>query len=84
MKKKRPKPSSYHTLFPAEPSFNSLPSSTADFFRLIAVVSIAAAVAVACSFITASLNQPPKPFCDATHDPDDSLAGNASINSRIQ
>ncbi|KAL1531212.1 hypothetical protein AAHA92_33915 [Salvia divinorum] len=74
MKKKRPKPSSYRTLFPAEPSLNSLPSSKADFSRLIAVISISAAVAVACTFITASLNQPPKPFCDATDDPDDSLA----------
>ncbi|XP_057810255.1 uncharacterized protein LOC131024720 isoform X2 [Salvia miltiorrhiza] len=74
MKKKRPKPSSYRTLFPPEPSLNSLPSSKADFSRLIAVVSIAAAVALACNFITASLNQPPKPFCDTTDDLNDPLS----------
>lgn len=73
-KKKRPKPSSSHTLFPAEPSLNSLPSSKADFTRLIAVVSIAAAVAFVCNFIAASLNQPPKSFCDTTSGLDDSIS----------
>lgn len=81
-KKKRHKPS-YSTLFPAEPSSDSLPSTKADFSRLIAVVSIAAAVAVACNFIAGSLNQPPKPFCDSTDDPDDSFSGNGSINSLL-
>ncbi|KAG8374633.1 hypothetical protein BUALT_Bualt10G0016300 [Buddleja alternifolia] len=66
-KKKKPKPSS-PTLFPVEPSSNSLPSSKADLSRLIAVVSIAAAVAVACNLIANSLNQPPKPFCDTVTD----------------
>lgn len=73
-KKKRPKPSSPHTLFPAEPSLNTLPSSKADFTRLIAVVSIAAVVAFVCNFIAACLNQPPKPFCDTTYHLDDSLS----------
>ncbi|KAH6817990.1 hypothetical protein C2S51_001593 [Perilla frutescens var. frutescens] len=73
-KKKRPKPSSHRTLFPAEPSLNSLPSSKADFTRLIAVVCIASVVAVACNFIAASLNQPPKLFCDTISDFDDSLS----------
>ncbi|KAK6162159.1 hypothetical protein DH2020_002000 [Rehmannia glutinosa] len=75
-KRKRPKQSSsYHTLFPVEPFLNSLPSSKADFTRLIAVVSIAAAVAAACHFIASSLNQQPKPFCDSTtSDPFDSLS----------
>ncbi|KAI3469045.1 hypothetical protein Pfo_025708 [Paulownia fortunei] len=76
-KRKRPKPSSsYHTLVSVEPFLNSLPSSKADFTRLIAVVSIAAAVAVVCNFIAASLIQPPKPFCDTTTDLDDSLSDN--------
>ncbi|PIN24751.1 hypothetical protein CDL12_02517 [Handroanthus impetiginosus] len=74
--KKRPKSSpSNHTLFPVEPSLNSLPSSKADFTRLLAVVVIAAAVAVACNFIATSLNQPQKPFCDTIiSDPDYSLS----------
>ncbi|KAL8552855.1 hypothetical protein ACS0TY_001510 [Phlomoides rotata] len=74
-KRKKPKPSIPHTLFPVEPSLNSLPSSKTDFFRLIAVVSIAAAVVVACNFIATSLNQPPTPFCDSnTSDSGDSVS----------
>ncbi|XP_012833808.1 PREDICTED: uncharacterized protein LOC105954678 isoform X1 [Erythranthe guttata] len=69
-KRKRPKP--YETQFPVELFLNSLPSSKPDFCRLIAVVSIAAAVAVACNFVATSFSQPPKPFCDTTSDPDGS------------
>ncbi|KAL2247300.1 UNVERIFIED_CONTAM: hypothetical protein Sindi_2582300, partial [Sesamum indicum] len=74
-RKRRPKPSSSsYALFPAEPSFNALPSSRADFTRLITVVSIAAAVAVVCNFMATYLNQPPTPFCNSTSsDLDDSL-----------
>ncbi|KAL3834962.1 hypothetical protein ACJIZ3_009698 [Penstemon smallii] len=70
-KKKRPNPSS------SSPSnlLNSLPSSKADFFRLISVISIAAAVALACNLIATSFNQPEKPFCDTTtSDYDDFLS----------
>ncbi|KZV53279.1 hypothetical protein F511_07573 [Dorcoceras hygrometricum] len=57
-------PKSSHNSFRAEPWLNSLPSSKADFFRLITVVSIAVAVAVACNFVATSINHQPKPFCD--------------------
>ncbi|CAA0825474.1 Unknown protein [Striga hermonthica] len=57
---KRRRPSS------SPPFLNSLPSSKADFGRLIAVVSIAAVVAAACHFIASSLMRPPKPFCDSS------------------
>ncbi|XP_073132990.1 uncharacterized protein [Henckelia pumila] len=59
----KPSPTSLNS-FGAETWLKSLPSSKADFFRLIAVASIAAAVAVTCNFIATSVNQQPKPFCD--------------------
>ncbi|XP_075517879.1 uncharacterized protein LOC142552126 isoform X3 [Primulina tabacum] len=58
-----PSPTSLNS-FRVEPWLKSMPSSKADLSRLIAVVSIAAAVAVACNFIANSINQHPKPFCD--------------------
>ncbi|KAL6556242.1 hypothetical protein OROGR_005530 [Orobanche gracilis] len=72
--RKRNKPKSCSSSY-VEPFLNSLPSSKADFTGLIAVVSIAAAVAAACNMIASSLNQPSKPFCDSTtSDPDYSLS----------
>ncbi|KAK4420304.1 hypothetical protein Salat_1980600 [Sesamum alatum] len=75
-KKRRPKSSSSsHTLSLGEPFLNALPSSRADFTRLITVVSIAAAVAVVCNFMATYLNQPCRPFCNSTSsDLDDSLS----------
>ncbi|XP_073052143.1 LOW QUALITY PROTEIN: uncharacterized protein [Primulina eburnea] len=64
-RKHNPKPSpTSPDSFRAEPWLKSMPSSKADLSRLIAVVSIAAAVAMACNFIANSINHHPKPFCD--------------------
>ncbi|GER43699.1 Ypt/Rab-GAP domain of gyp1p superfamily protein [Striga asiatica] len=66
---KRRRPSCSSSSSP--PFLNSLPSSKADFGRLIAVVSFSAVVAAACHLIASSLMRPPKPFCDsATSDSD--------------
>ncbi|XP_051114487.1 uncharacterized protein LOC127240079 isoform X2 [Andrographis paniculata] len=64
-RRRREHSSSSSALFPVEPLLDSLPSSQADFTRLIVVVSIAAAVAVTCTFIASTLNKPRRPFCDS-------------------
>ncbi|XP_059275750.1 uncharacterized protein LOC132030236 [Lycium ferocissimum] len=57
-----------------EPSLNLFPSSISDFFRLITVVVVAAAIAFSCNYVFTSLNQQPMPFCDSNTDFDDSLS----------
>ncbi|XP_060207550.1 uncharacterized protein LOC132635249 [Lycium barbarum] len=59
---------------PLQPSLNLFPSSISDFFRLIAVVVVAATVAFSCNYVFTSLNQQPIPFCDSNTHFHDSLS----------
>lgn len=83
--KKRPKPTkkpyksspssssfSSHGII-KEPPPNFFPSAS-ECLRLIAVVTIAASVAVACNYVVSFLNRQPKPFCDSNADLDYSLS----------
>ncbi|XP_057976659.1 uncharacterized protein LOC131163871 [Malania oleifera] len=59
--------------FLMEPSSNFFPSKD-DFFRLLAVLVIAASVAMSCNFIVGFLGRQPKPFCDSNGNSRDSVS----------
>lgn len=48
-----------------EPSPDLFPSKD-EFFRLVALLAIAASVAVSCNFLVGFFTRQPKPFCDDT------------------
>ncbi|KAI3823806.1 hypothetical protein L1987_05248 [Smallanthus sonchifolius] len=67
MRIKNPKYSSsspVRTLSSIEPPLSLLPSK-AEIFKLVAVVSIAVSVAIACNYVVTFFNRQPKPFCDS-------------------
>lgn len=59
---------------PLEPSANLFPTKS-EFLKLLAVVTIASSVALACNFLVNVVNRQPKPFCDSNVEFDDSLSG---------
>ncbi|KAJ0902042.1 hypothetical protein HanPSC8_Chr08g0332391 [Helianthus annuus] len=58
-----PSPSSL-SLYSIQPPLTLLPSKT-DFFKLLAVVSVALSVAIGCNYVVTVFNRQPKPFCDS-------------------
>lgn len=56
-----------------EPPPSLLPART-EIFKLVAVVSIAVAVAVACNHVVKVFNRQPKPFCDTDSESDHHLS----------
>ncbi|CAH1453093.1 unnamed protein product [Lactuca virosa] len=62
-------PSPMRVLSSIEPPPSLLPSKT-EIFKLVAVVSIAVSVAVACNLVVKFFNRQPKPFCDTDSESD--------------